>query len=58
MKLNARIAIHRSSQAVVEILPPDTDAAISMMKITETPDLKYSYIGVIDIQKKEIREAI
>ena len=49
LKPNARVAIHRSSQAVVEILPPDTDAAVSMMKMTERPDVKYSDIGGCDI---------
>jgi len=58
LKPNARVAIHRSSQAVVEILPADTDAAVSMMKMTERPDVKYSDIGGCDIQKQEIREAI
>ena len=51
LKPNARVAIHRSSQAVVDILPADTDAAISMMKMTEKPDVKYSDIGGLDIQK-------
>ena len=58
LKPNARVAIHRSSQAVVDILPADTDAAVSMMKMTEKPDVKYSDIGGLDIQKQEIREAI
>jgi len=39
-------------------LPPDTDAAVSMMKMTEKPDVTYSDIGGLDIQKQEIREAI
>ena len=29
LKPNARVALHRSSNAVVDILPADTDAAIS-----------------------------
>jgi len=58
LKPNARVATHRSSSAVVEILPPDTDSAVSMMKMTERPDVKYSDIGGLDIQKQEIREAI
>ena len=28
LKPNARVAIHRASQAVVDILPADTDAAV------------------------------
>jgi len=27
------VAIHRNSHAVVDILPPDTDAAVSLMKM-------------------------
>ena len=49
LKPNARVAIHRSSNAVVDILPADTDAAISQMKMTERPDVKYSDIGGLDI---------
>lgn len=33
LKPNARVAIHRSSHAVVDILPPDTDAAVTLMKM-------------------------
>lgn len=58
LKPNARVAVHRSSQAVVEILPPDTDASVQMLKMTEAPDVTYSDIGGLDVQKQEIREAI
>ena len=58
LKPNARICVHRHSSAVVDILPVDTDAAISMMKMTERPDVTYSDIGGLDIQKQEIKEAI
>ena len=43
---------------MVDILPADTDAAVQMMKMTEKPDVKYSDIGGMDIQKQEIKEAI
>ena len=49
---------HRSSQAVVDILPADTDASVQMMKMTEKPDVTYADIGGMDIQKQEIKEAI
>ena len=42
----------------MDILPADTDAAVSLMKMQERPDVKYSDIGGLDIQKQEIREAI
>ncbi len=58
LKPNARVALHRSSHSVVDILPPDTDAAVQMMKMTEKPDVSYTDVGGLDIQKQEIREAI
>eukprot|EP00347_Sterkiella_histriomuscorum_P023388 403334824 len=58
LKPNARVALHRSSHSVVDILPPDTDAAVQMMKMTEKPDVTYNDVGGLDIQKQEIREAI
>lgn len=58
LKPNARVAVHRSTHSVVDILPPDTDAAVQMMKMTEKPDVTYADIGGLDIQKQEIREAI
>ena len=35
LKPNARVALHRSSHSIVDILPADTDAAVQMMKMTE-----------------------
>lgn len=58
LKPNARVAVHRSSHAVVDILPADTDAAVSLKKMTEAPDVTYAEIGGLDIQKQEIKEAI
>lgn len=58
LKPNAQVALHRSSQAVVDVLPADTDAAVQMMKMTEKPDVAFTDIGGMDIQKQEIREAI
>ena len=50
------MAVHRQSGAVVAIMPPDTDAAVQMLKMTEKPDV--TYVGGLDMQKQEIREAI
>jgi 26S proteasome regulatory subunit T3 len=58
LKPNQRVALHRSSHAVVDILPPDTDAAVTMMKMTEKPDVVFNDIGGLDIQKQEVKEAI
>lgn len=40
------------------MLPPDADSAITMMQMTERPDVRYSDIGGLDVQKQEIREAV
>ena len=58
LKPNAQVALHRGSQAVVDILPADTDASVQMMVMTEKPDVDYNDIGGMDIQKQEIKEAI
>ena len=39
-------------------MPADTDAAVQMMKMSERPDVTYTDIGGMDIQKQEIKEAI
>ena len=49
LKPNARVALHRSSQAVVDILPPDTDPSVQMLQASEKPDVTYADIGGMDI---------
>ena len=51
LKPNSRVALHRSSHSVVDILPADTDASVQMMKMGERPDVTYADIGGMDIQK-------
>mmetsp|Transcript_13315 Transcript_13315/g.11804 ORF Transcript_13315/g.11804 Transcript_13315/m.11804 type:complete len:142 (+) Transcript_13315:63-488(+) len=45
LKPNASVALHRHSHAVVDILPPETDSAIQMMKMSEKPDVTYQDVG-------------
>jgi len=58
LKANASIALHRYSSAVVDILPPEADSSVSMMQVTEKPDVSYMDIGGLDIQKQEMKEAV
>lgn len=58
LKPSSTVALHRHSNAVVDILPPEADSAIAMMSDTERPDVTYSDIGGLDMQKQEIREAV
>ncbi|CAG9462845.1 unnamed protein product [Pedinophyceae sp. YPF-701] len=58
LKPSASVALHRHSNALVDVLPPEADSSISLMDQQEKPDVSYSDIGGYDIQKQEIREAV
>jgi len=58
LKLQASVALHKVSYALVDILPPEADSSIQMTKISEKPDVTYQDIGGLDIQKQEMREAV
>jgi len=58
LKPNSSVALHRHSHALVDVLPPESDSSIQMMQMSERPDIKYSDIGGMDMQKQEIREAV
>jgi len=42
LKPSSTVALHKHSHAIVDILPPETDSTIQMMKMTERPDVTYS----------------
>merc|ERR1712224_868603 len=58
LKPSASVALHRHSNALVDVLPPEADSSISLMAAHERPDVTYVDIGGMDIQKQEIREAV
>ena len=58
LKPSSSIALQRHSNALVDILPPEADSSISMLGADERPDVKYSDVGGLDLQKQEIREAV
>merc|ERR1712110_509487 len=58
LKPNASIALHKHSNALVDILPPESDSSIQMLADNERPNVSYADIGGLDIQKQEIREAV
>ncbi|KAI3902963.1 hypothetical protein MKW92_045905 [Papaver armeniacum] len=55
---SASVALHRHSNALVDVLPPEADSSISLLSQSEKPDVSYNDIGGCDIQKQEIREAV
>lgn len=58
LKPSSSVAIHRHSGAIVYVLPPESDSSIQLLQAGEKPDVSYSDVGGLDIQKQEIREAV
>merc|ERR1740130_656990 len=58
LKPNSSVALHRHSNAVVDVLPPEADSSIALLSDAEKPDVTYADIGGLDIQKQEIKEAV
>merc|ERR1712025_197180 len=58
LKPSASVALHKHSNALVDVLPPEADSSISMLQADEKPDIAYSDIGGLDTQKQEVREAV
>ncbi|PKC16189.1 26S protease regulatory subunit 6B [Rhizophagus irregularis] len=58
LKPSSSVALHRHSNSLVDVLPPEADSSIAMLGSDEKPDVTYSDVGGLDIQKQEIREAV
>ena len=58
LKPSASVALHKHSNALVDILPPESDSSITMLSADEKPDVSYVDIGGLDLQKQEMREAV
>jgi len=58
LKPSSSVALHRHSNSLVDVLPPEADSSIQLLGAGEKPDVDYSQIGGYDIQKQEIREAV
>lgn len=58
LKTGSSVALHKYSNAIVEILPPEADSTIQLLRPDQKPDVSYFDIGGLDMQKQEIREAV
>jgi 26S proteasome regulatory subunit T3 len=58
LKPASSVALHRYSNSLVDVLPPESDSSIQLMGSDDKPDVTYQDIGGYDIQKQEIREAV
>ena len=45
LKPNASVALHKHSNALVDILPPEADSSIAMLQSDEKPEVAYADIG-------------
>lgn len=55
---NTTVALHRHSSAIVDVLPPEADSSIPVVGEEEKPNVTYSDIGGMDVQKQEIKETV
>ncbi|KMZ04581.1 26S proteasome regulatory subunit 6B [Drosophila simulans] len=58
LKPSSSVGLHKQSNCLVDLVPPEADSTISMLSPDEKPDISYSDIGGLDIQKQEVREAV
>lgn len=45
LKPSSSVALHRHSNSLVEILPPEADSSIQLLSNEEKPDVAYGDIG-------------
>ena len=58
LKPSSSVALHRHSNSLVDVLPPEADSSIQLLGAGDKPDVSYGEIGGYDVQKQEIREAV
>jgi len=58
LKPGCSVALHKYSNALVDVLPPEADSSIQMLRPDEKPEVSYADIGGMDMQKQEVREAV
>ena len=54
LKPSSSVALHRHSNAVVDVLPPEADSSIEMLSDQERPDVSYSDIGIFIFSKVKV----
>merc|ERR1712088_255779 len=52
LKPSASVALHKHSDALVDVLPPEADSSISMLQADEKPDVSYNDIGGMDMERQ------
>jgi len=58
LRPGARVALNQRGSVVVEVLPEYPDPYVQLMEVIEKPDVRYSDIGGLDEQIRELREVV
>nr|CCC90830.1 putative proteasome regulatory ATPase subunit 3 [Trypanosoma congolense IL3000] len=58
LKPGTSVGLHKGSNSCVQILPNEVDTDIHVLRKEDRPDVTYSDVGGLDMQKQEIREAV
>ncbi|ELK11405.1 26S protease regulatory subunit 6B [Pteropus alecto] len=58
LKPSALVALHKHSNALVDVLPPEADSSIMMLTSDQKLGVMYADIGGMAIQKQEVQEAM
>jgi proteasome regulatory subunit len=53
-----KVALNQRGSVVVEVLPDHADPYVQLMEVIERPDVRYSDIGGLDEQIRELREVV
>lgn len=54
LKPSASVALHRHSNALVDVLPPEADSSISLLSQSEKPDVTYNVCSVLQFYSQVI----
>jgi 26S proteasome regulatory subunit T3 len=54
LKPSSSVALHRHSNALVDILPPEADSSISLLGDNERPDVSYSVMHVAQAWMRDL----
>jgi proteasome regulatory subunit len=53
-----KVALNQRGSVIVEVLPDHVDPYVQLMEVIERPDVRYSDIGGLDEQIRELREVV
>src|SRR5437899_1585738 len=56
--VGARVALNKQTLAVMGVLPPSLDPVVTGAEIIEKPPVTYEDVGGLEIQMRELREAV